>query len=127
MIQSGTKIRLLLVDDQAIMRKSLFYQLQGYPNLEVVMEASDGQEAVEIARKLNPDVILMDVSMPKLDGIGATEIIRSELPQIRVIGLSVYDDPGTVSAMLNAGAAAFLVKGSPSEALFDAICGSKQA
>ena len=80
-------------------------------DLEIVGEASDGEEAVRLALKLVPDAILMDIAMPNMDGVQATQIIHSEFPHIRIIGLFTYDDDGQTTAMLNAGALVYRSKG----------------
>jgi DNA-binding NarL/FixJ family response regulator len=87
----------------------------------VMAEASNGREAIELARRTKPDVIIMDVSMPVMDGEEATRRITAELPSVRIIGMSMYDDRAT--GMLEAGAAECLNKGGPSEALIAAIRG----
>ena len=120
---SGGKIRILLVDDHIVIRQGLSSLLKEHADITVVGEAANGDEAVQTARELRPDVILMDVSMPKLNGIEATRIIHSELPQIRIIGLSMYDDSDAARSMLDAGAVAFLPKSGHSEDLLAAICG----
>lgn len=105
-------------------RRVLFYLLQAHAGIESIMEAVNGKEAVQIARKFRPDVILMDVSMPGMNGVDATKIIHSELPQTRIIGLSMCDDLETTETMLNAGAAIFLAKTAPLDVLLAAIRGS---
>jgi signal transduction histidine kinase/CheY-like chemotaxis protein len=122
---AGTKIRLVLADDHAVLRQSLARVLDEEPDLEVVGEAADGQTAVELARRLQPDLVLMDLSLPGLDGIGATRAIRTACPTVQVIGLSMYDDPEQARAMREAGAAHYLTKSSPTDALLAAIRGGK--
>lgn len=115
------RIRLLLVDDHRVMRQGLQSILEAEADIEVVGEAEDGEEAVRMARKLQPEVILMDISMPKLGGMEATGLIHAELPRIRIIGLSMYDDPNTEQGMLAAGATAFVCKSGHSTTLLAAI------
>jgi len=116
------RIRVLLVDDHTVMRHGILSLLKRYSDIiEVVGEAGDGVEAVQMARKLEPDVILMDISMPKMNGLQATKEIHSELPHIRIIGLSMYDGSETEKAMLNSGATACLSKSAHSAALLTAI------
>ena len=112
------------MDDQVSFRRVLFYLLQAHSEIESIMEAVNGKEAVQIARNFRPDVILMDVSMPGMNGVDATKIIHSELPQTRIIGLSMCDDLETTKTMLNAGAAIFLAKTAPLDVLLAAIRGS---
>ena len=87
----------------------------------VIGEAADGQEAVELANKLLPDVILMDISMPKLNGVEATRIIHNDWPQIKIIGLSMFEEADTARAMRDAGAVDYLTKTGHSEKLIRAI------
>jgi PAS domain S-box-containing protein len=119
--QGEEEIRVLLVDDHVVMRQGLSSILHGHSDIQVVGEAADGEEAVQKARELHPDVILMDISMPKMSGTEATRIIHSEMPYIRIIGLSMYDDPESAQAMTDAGAISFLTKSGHSDALIAAI------
>jgi len=119
--ETGKKIRVLLVDDHVVVRQGLSSLLSEHSDIEIAGEAADGEEAVQMARKVQPDVILMDISMPKMNGIDATRVIHSESPRIRTIGLSMYDDAETEKGMRDAGAVAFLNKGSHSGALVNAI------
>jgi DNA-binding NarL/FixJ family response regulator len=89
----------------------------------VVAEAANGRQAVRLASDLKPDVILMDVSMPEMDGIEATAEIHKLLPHIRIIGLSMHDDPGTRDRMIKAGATAYIYKASLAEKLIKVIRG----
>jgi PAS domain S-box-containing protein len=120
-LRADGKIRTLLVDDQRILRAGLARLLQDQPDIEIVGEASDGQMAVQLARELQPHVIIMDITMPKLNGIEATRLIMNEHPEIRVIGLSLHEEEDMARAILNAGAAAYLTKGGPTEDLIRAI------
>lgn len=104
------RIRVLLADDQALIRAGLALVLREEPDLEVVGEATNGLAAVELTRQLQPDVVLMDVSMPKVDGIEATRLVAAEWPRVKVIGLSMYGDEWHGLAMRQAGAVDFLDK-----------------
>jgi DNA-binding NarL/FixJ family response regulator len=119
---AGTKtIRLLLVDDSPSVRRGLRMWLAVDPNMEVVGEASDGTEAISLARSLRPDVVLMDVEMPGMDGISATGALRSVLPQSAVVILTHYDDAATRTRAREAGAAAFVAKHQMEETLLAEI------
>ena len=109
-LTSSGEFRLLLADDHALMRQILRAILETYPNLSIVGEAVDGMEAVSMAAALKPDGIIMDVNMPKLDGIQATKQIKAAQPEMSVIGLSVIDDQHVKEAMKAAGAEAVLLK-----------------
>jgi DNA-binding NarL/FixJ family response regulator len=114
-------IRALLADDQEMVRQALRRALQDYPNIEVVGEASNGEEAVAAASKLQPSVIVMDISMSKMDGITATRLIKTQHPQIAVIGLSVHREAHQIEAMQNAGAFEVLPKDSAVTVLYSAV------
>ncbi len=103
-------IRIMIVDDHAVLRQSLHYMLSAQPNIEVVGEASNGREAVEMAEKLQPDVILMDTIMPGLNGIEATRQIRRRLPKTKVLMLTGYLEDEYVAGALKAGASGYVVK-----------------
>ena len=113
--------RILLVDDHALMREGLRAILVADPDIEVIGEASDGREALEMAPRLNPDVIVMDVGMPHLNGFEATRQIASVAPMSRVIALSTHNDKRYVLAMLEAGARGYVVKSAVGEELMRAI------
>lgn len=115
------KIRVLLADDHEIVREGLAGLLLEEPDIEIVAEASDGQMALHLARRLHPDVIIMDVSMPRLSGVEATRKIKEEMPDIRVIVLSMHAEADMAAAMMTAGASAYLTKGGPYDALISAI------
>jgi len=114
-------IRVLIVDDHPVVRDGLRGMLSGRPEFEVAGEAEDGQAAVEAARRLLPDVILMDLRMPVLDGAAATRRIRDAFPDCRVIVLTTFDEDEAVFDGLRAGAAGYLLKDAPTDKLFEAI------
>jgi two-component system NarL family response regulator len=103
-------LRVLVADDHALYRRGLVMELDEAPDLEVVAEASDGAEAVDIAIALAPDVVLMDVRMPEMDGIEATRRILEAIPTVRVLMLSVSDDTDDLLEAVKAGAAGYLLK-----------------
>jgi DNA-binding NarL/FixJ family response regulator len=115
------KLRLLLVDDQAMFREGLRVLLSLQPDLEVVAEVGDGAAAVEAARTLAPDVVLMDLRMPGVGGVEATRRLKAAQPAVRVIVLTTFEEDEEVFAALRAGAVGYLLKASPSEKLCEAI------
>lgn len=119
--QEPGHVRLLLVDDHVVMRSGLRLILAEQPEIEVLGEYGDGGEAIDAADAMNPDVILMDVAMPKVDGVEATRIIKQRHPAIRVIGLSMFEDTETREKMIAAGAERYLSKAGPSEELLSAV------
>jgi PAS domain S-box-containing protein len=119
----GQRIRVLLADDHAVMREGLARLIGEEADMEVVGQARDGNEAVRLAATLQPDVVLMDVSMPGLDGVEATRAIHGDLPHIRIIGLSMFEETERAQAMRDAGAECFLTKSGPAADLLAAIRG----
>ena len=117
----GATIRVLLADNHPVVRGALAAVLAPEPDIDLVGEAADGQQAIALTRKLRPDVVLMDISMPGLTGIEATRVIHTEYPGVRVIGLSMFEEPAQAAAMRDAGAVAYLVKSGPAEALLAAL------
>ena len=114
-------IRILIADDHPVVRTGLQGMLAGEGDFEVVGEARDGREAVEEAARLKPDVVLMDLRMPVLDGVAATELIRAGRSEIEVLILTTYDTDGDILRALDAGAVGCLLKDSPREELFRAV------
>ena len=114
-------IRVLLADDHEMLRENVREFLSGQDGMEVVGEAVDGESAVEQARLLHPDVVVMDISMPGGGGVTATGKIRAELPGVRVVALSIHSERVYVEAMRDAGASGYVVKNSLARHLVPAI------
>ncbi|MBO3749080.1 response regulator transcription factor [Streptosporangiaceae bacterium NEAU-GS5] len=114
-------IKVLLVDDQALVRTGFKMILNAQPDMTVVGEAGDGAEGVRLGLRLRPDVALMDVHMPGLDGVAATERLAAEVPEVRVLGLSTFDLDEYVVGMLRAGASGFLPKDITPEELVQGV------
>ncbi len=115
------RIRVLVADDHPIVRQGLVRLLAAEPDIEVVGEASGGHAAVALSRQLLPDVVVMDMRMRDGDGIEATRTMHAELPEVRVIGLSMFDEVEQPAMMREAGAVAYISKIAPSETLMSAI------
>jgi PAS domain S-box-containing protein len=118
-------IRVLLVDDHKILRDGLARLLEGEPDIEIVGEAEDGLQAVELAGSLLPDVVVMDVNLPRMNGIEATRKLRRKNPETKVVGLSMHSEEDIKKRMREAGAEAYVLKGAPATDLIQAIrnCG----
>jgi DNA-binding NarL/FixJ family response regulator len=114
-------VRVLLVDDQALFREALRTLLSVREEIEVVGEAADGQQALRQSATLSPDVVLMDLRMPVLDGIAATRRLRADHPDVQVLALTTFDDDEEVFAALRAGAVGYLLKDVTSERLVEAV------
>jgi len=118
---NAMKLKVLVADDHGVVRKGLRLLLEQYPEVEVVGEAANGRDVVRLAAELSPDVILMDVAMPLLNGIDAAEQIRKADSRIGVIMLTMHADEGYVLRALNAGVKGYLLKESAEEDLFRAV------
>jgi DNA-binding NarL/FixJ family response regulator len=114
-------IRVLLCDDHVVVREGLHKLLSGFPGVQVIGKAADGLEALDAARRLGPDVILMDLAMPNLDGVEATRRITAEWPGIRVLVLTSFAEGDRVRAAIDAGAAGYVLKDTEPEELIRAI------
>ncbi len=121
--EGGEPIRVLIVDDHALIRRSLELALTAEPDIEVVGEASDGEEAVELAGRLLPDVVLMDVRMPRRSGIEATSGIKESVPSTRIIMLTVSDEEEDLFEAIKAGATGYLLKDVQIDEVPDAVRG----
>jgi DNA-binding NarL/FixJ family response regulator len=115
------KTKILLADDHALLRGGLRSLLEEEDDLTVVGEAANGREAVTLVRQLTPDVVVMDVTMPEVDGIEATRLVTAEFPEVRVIALTIHGGKRFVENMLGAGAAGYLLKDSAPEELVEAV------
>jgi DNA-binding NarL/FixJ family response regulator len=113
--------RVLIADDDGLMRAGLVELLAGEPEIEIVGQAATGREAVALARRLAPDVVLMDVRMPDLDGIGATRELAREVPEVRVLMLTTFEHDDYIFGALRAGASGFLLKRARPEDLIAAV------
>ena len=115
------KIKVLVADDHTILREGVRILLEAQPDIEVVGEAADGQEAVAKVSELQPNVVLIDIAMPVLNGLEATRIIKRDYPQIHVIGLTMYESDEYFFQLLNAGASGYVLKKAASADLLAAI------
>ncbi len=115
------KIRIMIADDNEILREGMRLLLEQEDDLEVVGEAGDGEEAIKLAADLKPDVVLMDVLMPKLSGIEATKQIKRANPATNILILAAYSDPRYVQDVMGAGASGTVLKNARSEELIQAI------
>ena len=113
--------RVLLVDDESLVRRILKGILAGYQDLELVGEAANGEEAIFAVARLQPDVVVMDIRMPALDGIGAARVIKERYPDVKIIGLSEYTQSYNIDAMERAGAVGVYLKSMALEELYPAI------
>jgi DNA-binding NarL/FixJ family response regulator len=113
--------RIVLVDDHHLLRRGFRSLLSSEPGLEVVGEASNGREAIEICRRLEPDLVLMDVRMPEMDGITATRHIKREQPGVGVLMVTMHENPDYLLEALDAGAAGYVLKDAPADRLISAV------
>jgi len=114
-------IKLAMADDHALFRKGMLSMIKEFEGIEVVLEAENGQDLIDQLEYNMPDVILMDLSMPVLDGVAATRIIRPKYPDIRILVLSMSDDERIIYNMMEAGANGYLLKNTEPEELYEAI------
>ncbi len=114
-------IRVMTVDDHEILRSGIRYSLQAHKDLELVAEARSGEEALQLCAEAQPDVVLMDMSMPGMDGVQATQAIRAASPQVQVLVLTSFFDKDLVQRAMQAGAVGYLIKGGSAKELADAI------
>jgi NarL family two-component system response regulator LiaR len=121
MVADDKKIKVIIADDHAVVREGTRKILDQEDDIHVLAEASNGEEAVQMAEELHPDVILMDISMPKMDGIEATKLIKEKNPNIAILILTAYDDDQFIFSLLEAGAAGYLLKNIHHHELVEAI------
>ena len=114
-------IKILIADDHQLFREGLVNLLSDSSEIEIIAQAEDGKETIEKARKLNPDIVIMDIGMPVINGIEATGILQKELPDIKVIALTMHSDKHDVKGMLEAGACGYLFKNCTYDQLIEAI------
>lgn len=115
------RIRILVADDHTIVREGIRLLLEAQPDMEVVGDAADGEQAVSAVRQLQPDVVLIDIAMPKLNGLEATRAIKREFPQVQVIALTMYESDEYFFQVLNAGASGYVLKKAASADLLGAV------
>ena len=118
---SARRIRILLVDDHPVVREGLCSCLARYPHLQVVGEADDGAQALLKARTLTPDVVLMDINLPHMNGLDATRHLHQQMPAIKVLVLTIYDNPEYVLEIIRTGAQGYVLKNTAPQELVDAI------
>ncbi len=118
---NSNKVRVLIADDHGTMREGLRLLINSQPDLEVVGEAADGREAIRLARQLEPDVMLMDISMPGMNGLDATKKVKEQCPNIRVLTLTRHSDDGFLKQLLAAGASGYALKLGSADDLMRAI------
>ena len=119
-------IRLLIVDDHPVVREGISAMMETQPDLQVVAEAANGLEAVQLAQEHRPDVVLMDLQMPVLDGVQAIRRIKEQCPEIQVIVLTTYDSDEYIFRGIEAGARGYLLKGATREEVFSAVRAAKR-
>ncbi|MCA3748369.1 MAG: response regulator transcription factor [Rubrobacter sp.] len=119
--EAGGPVRLIIADDHDLIRAGFRLVLDQEPEFEVVGEASDGYEVVEMCRRLRPDVVVMDVAMPGMDGLEATRRIKEEQPEVAVLVVTAHEDPEYMLEALKAGAAGYVLKSSPLPRLISAL------
>src|SRR5918998_5359982 len=120
---SSSSARIIIADDHELVREAMRSLLHSEPDLRIIDEAKDGQEIIELCRLQRPELVIMDVRMPKVNGLEATQTIKEELPTTKVLIWSAYEDPVLVSDAVRAGADGYVLKLSPAQELMDAIRG----
>jgi two-component system, NarL family, response regulator NreC len=121
MCNVSTKVRILICDDHTLFVEGVKAMLRSEPSLEIIGEARDGRQAVELVKELKPDVLLMDISMPDMNGFDATRLVHKFEPGVKVLILTMHDEEELVARCLEAGAAGYLIKDTPASQLLYAI------
>jgi DNA-binding NarL/FixJ family response regulator len=121
MIKSASPIRIVLADDHEIFRDGFKVMMRKQPAIQLIAEAGDGEELVDVVRQHQPDVVVTDIKMPKLDGIQATKRLLEEFPALKVIALSMFDEESLIVEMLETGAKGYLIKNAQKEEIVEAI------
>jgi DNA-binding NarL/FixJ family response regulator len=119
--ENAAPIRLLIADDHALVRRGLRSMLEQEPDFEIVGEAGDGREAVELCRSLIPDIVLMDVRMPGIDGLSATSTIKKERPEIEVVMVTMQENRAYIRKALQIGTAGYVLKDATQAELIEAV------
>src|SRR5215203_4629549 len=123
-MEEATPARILIADDHALVREGLRTMLSGEDGIEVIAEANDGQQALTLCRELQPDLILMDVRMPVMDGLEATRKIKQEMPKTSVMIVTMHENPDYLFEAVKAGAAGYVLKDASGERLLSAVRGT---
>jgi len=120
-LRTEHKLKILIADDHPMLREALHRALDGEEDMEIVAEAGDGEEAVKLTSELKPDLVIMDIVMPKLNGIGATKKIKEVIPNTAVLILTAYNDEEYILGLLDAGAAGYILKSARGSDLVEAV------
>src|SRR5689334_4240574 len=115
------KTTILIVEDHTLVRETWSFIINSHPKFEVIAECGSGEEAIELARKLNPDIVIMDVLLPGISGLEATEQIHKIAPQIKIVGVSLHLQPIVVRKMMQNGAIGYVTKNSSRQEMFKAL------
>jgi DNA-binding NarL/FixJ family response regulator len=120
-MKSATPVRIILADDHEIFRDGFKVMIKKQPTVQIIAEASNGEELIALTHQLNPDVVVTDIKMPKLDGIEATKRLTKDFPHIGIIALSMFDEENLIVDMLEAGAKGYLLKNAHKDEIIEAI------